>query len=197
MTQGPSYPASCSSLLCQLVPVTVKFVVYPIDRARILIQTQCAPGVIQGEAQFRGVWQSLKYVCQTEGWKSPWRGFATTCLRWAPYQCLNLAAFDFISGSVPAYSREKHPFSYFSSKLFIGALAGVGSAAVWGYPLDVVRQHLATHNAVKPASAVFVIQRIRREQGFLGFYRGFSAGCAGLAIFRAVQLGGWDIVKEW
>lgn len=183
-----------------LFPIAVKFAVYPIDRGRMLMQTQWAPGVEQRNLRLSGVWQSLREACKTEGYLSPWRGFATTCFRWGPYQCLNLAAKDFLASRLQAvrpYSREQQFSQYFASKFLVGATAGIASAALWGYPLDVIRQHLATHNAAQRASAIGVTRNVWRTQGMLGFYRGFGGGCAGLAIFRGVQLGGWDIVKEW
>lgn len=183
----------------QLLPVAAKFFVYPIDRARMSIQTQWAPAPdMKTVVQWNGVWaevfQSLRLFLE-KGQLQPWRGFGTTCLRWGPYQYLNLASKDKITRLAPCYSREQHWGKYFTTKLLVGASAGVFSALVWGYPLDVIRQHLATNSEKQEFR--YVVSRVWKNQGLRGFYRGFFGDCAGLAIFRGVQLGGWDVLKEW
>ena len=79
------------------------------------------------------------------------------------------------------------------SKVGSGALTGVGTAVVWAYPLDVMRQHLATKNSGSWRNAV---TDVRQKHGFKGFYRGFMMDAPGLMIFRGTQMGGWDLIKD-
>jgi len=168
----------------------------------MLLQTQWAPGAVPLDINlewhgFSSVLQRSTESLNIERLRAPWRGFGTTCLRWGPYQFLNLWTKDVLTNYVPISSHDQHRSVYFATKFIIGATAGVLSALVWGYPLDVIRQHLATHNAIKPALASNVILEVWQKHGMLGFYRGFLGDCTGLAIFRGVQLGGWDAVKDW
>ena len=57
-----------------------------------------------------------------------------------------------------------------------------------------MRQTLATKNSLtwqKTATDIY------GTYGIKGFYRGFTIDAPGLMIFRGVQLGGWDLVKDY
>ena len=124
---------------------------------------------------------------------SPWRGVTPTLVRWLPSQYLVLFLKDMLSGWLPNYSKEDSYGKYIAGKLGSGAATGIISALVWAYPLDVMRQQLATKNSGSWRSAA---SQIYAANGLQGFYRGFMIDAPGLMIFRGVQLGGWDLVKD-
>ena len=92
-----------------------------------------------------------------------------------------------------SYSKTDEYGKYFASKVGSGAATGVGTALVWAYPLDVMRQQLATKNAGTWRNAG---RTVLQEHGLRGFYRGFVMDAPGLMVFRGVQLGGWDLIKD-
>ena len=131
---------------------------------------------------------------KTEGsMLSPWRGVTPTLVRWLPSQYLVLFLKDMLSGWLPNYSKDNNYGKYIAGKVGSGAATGIVSAVVWAYPLDVMRQQLATKNSgswKRAASDIYA------ANGMQGFYRGFLIDAPGLMIFRGVQLGGWDLVKD-
>ena len=129
-----------------------------------------------------------------EGGFSAWKGMTPTLVRWFPSQYIHLFMKDVLSNAAPAYSKQDQYAQYFATKVGSGAATGVGTALVWAYPLDVMRQQLATKNAGTWRNAA---SQVVKEHGFRGFYRGFMMDAPGLMIFRGVQLGGWDLIKDF
>lgn len=174
----------------QLIPVGFKFALYPVERLRIALQTKhfASHGGQSVQQIFGGV--GLRSLPEL------WRGFGTTILRWFIYQQLNLFFKDRVSESMPKVSKEDGYAFYALTKVGAGAMAGLAAAAVWGYPLDVLRQELATSTRQGRGTAGDTLMAIYRERGLRGFYRGYMMDAPGLMMFRGVQLGGWDMVKE-
>ena len=125
---------------------------------------------------------------------SPWRGVTPTLVRWLPSQYLILFIKDFLSNSLPSYSKEDSYGKYITSKVGSGAATGIITALVWAYPLDVMRQQLAIKSS---GTLTTTAKQIYSAYGFKGFYRGFLIDSPGLMIFRGVQLGGWDLLKDF
>jgi len=174
----------------QLIPVGFKFALYPVERLRIGLQTRHF-------ASHGG--QTVQQIFGTVGLNTMpelWRGFGTTILRWFIYQQLNLYFKDKISDIAPKVSKDGNYAAYVVTKVGAGAAAGLAAAAIWGYPLDVVRQELATTTRQGRGSAAETVRAIFAERGLKGFYRGYLMDAPGLMMFRGVQLGGWDMVKE-
>ncbi|KAJ9443760.1 Mitochondrial ADP/ATP translocase, partial [Diplonema papillatum] len=128
-----------------------------------------------------------------EGFLSAWRGASPTIIRWLPSQYIVLFLKDYISAVIPSCKKQDGYGKYFANKVGSGAATGVINALIWAYPLDVVRQQLATKNTHTWRNAV---SSVYNAHGLRGFYRGFMMDAPGLMIFRGVQLGGWDLVKD-
>lgn len=174
----------------QLVPVGFKFALYPVERLRIALQTKHFAS--HGGQTVNQIFGAVRLNSLPE----LWRGFGTTILRWFIYQQLNLYFKDKFSDIFPKVTKDDGYAYYAVSKVGAGAAAGLAAAAVWGYPLDVVRQELATTTRQGRGSAADTVRAIYAERGLRGFYRGYLMDAPGLMIFRGVQLGGWDMVKE-
>ncbi|KAJ9457356.1 hypothetical protein DIPPA_15508 [Diplonema papillatum] len=175
----------------QSIPFGFKLLAYPVERIRLLMQTQHTNKTFESSS-----FSSLRHTAshmKTEGMLSPWRGCTPTIIRWFPSQYLVLFLKDSISDVFPTYNKKTEYTKYFCSKVGSGAATGVINAIVWAYPLDVVRQQLATKNALTWRNAV---TSIYQRHGLQGFYRGFVMDAPGLMLFRGVQLGGWDLVKD-
>eukprot|EP00754_Rhynchopus_humris_P014645 Rhum_TRINITY_DN14404_c5_g1::Rhum_TRINITY_DN14404_c5_g1_i1::g.87921::m.87921/K05863/SLC25A4S, ANT; solute carrier family 25 (mitochondrial adenine nucleotide translocator), member 4/5/6/31 len=178
--------------MVQAAPVGVKMALYPVERIRLLMQTQHLNSAYKGVA----LSSAAKTVGQMkiEGGFSAWKGMTPTLVRWFPSQYIHLFMKDVLSNAAPAYSKQDQYAKYFATKVGSGAATGVGTALVWAYPLDVMRQQLATKNAGTWRNAA---SQVVKEHGFRGFYRGFLMDAPGLMIFRGVQLGGWDLIKDF
>ena len=84
-------------------------------------------------------------------------------------------------------------YQYIGAKFISGAVTGLAASLLWSYPLDVIRQQVATREAATWRTSAY---RVYELHGVRGYYRGFLINTPGLMTFRAIQLGGWDLVKE-
>eukprot|EP01063_Lacrimia_lanifica_P024751 TRINITY_DN325_c0_g1_i3.p1 TRINITY_DN325_c0_g1~~TRINITY_DN325_c0_g1_i3.p1 ORF type:complete len:305 (+),score=129.26 TRINITY_DN325_c0_g1_i3:72-986(+) len=179
--------------LCQAVPCSVKLAAYPMERIRLLMQTQHTNTTF-GKVSFKSLAATVSHMKgEAQYFTAAWRGATPTLVRWGPSQYMHLFLKEHLSTKFPAYNKKDQYGMWMASKVASGAATGILVAAVWAYPFDVIRQQLATKNSGSWQNAgMEVYQRF----GMRGFYRGFMMDAPGLAIFRGVQLGGWDVVKD-
>eukprot|EP01060_Flectonema_neradi_P032656 TRINITY_DN5236_c4_g1_i2.p1 TRINITY_DN5236_c4_g1~~TRINITY_DN5236_c4_g1_i2.p1 ORF type:complete len:223 (+),score=34.18 TRINITY_DN5236_c4_g1_i2:122-790(+) len=173
-------------------PFTIKVAAYPVERIRLLMQTQHTNNSLNGSS-IRSLRGAVGHITTEGSLLAPWKGVTPTLVRWLPSQYLVLFLKDMLSGWLPNYNKEDSYMKYIGGKLGSGAATGIISALVWAYPLDVMRQQLATKNSGSWKAAA---SQIYAANGLRGFYRGFAIDAPGLMIFRGVQLGGWDLVKD-
>eukprot|EP01065_Artemidia_motanka_P014696 TRINITY_DN1853_c1_g1_i3.p1 TRINITY_DN1853_c1_g1~~TRINITY_DN1853_c1_g1_i3.p1 ORF type:complete len:319 (+),score=45.95 TRINITY_DN1853_c1_g1_i3:112-1068(+) len=175
----------------QSVPVVVKLILYPVDRVRVAWQTNRSG---QGGIRLNNLRSSPQDLLNQNGLIGVWRGFGTTLFRWYTYQNLCFCLKDTVAGVCPKYTRDT-PLLYFASKVGAGSAAGVAASLLWGYPLDVLKQRLATSRPDSGGLA-HTARQVYRDHSVAGFYRGFAVDIPGVVVFRGVQLGGWDAVRD-
>jgi solute carrier family 25 (adenine nucleotide translocator) protein 4/5/6/31 len=73
-----------------------KTVTAPIERVKLLIQTQAAnPRIVSGEVQaYSGMVSTVRRVCAEQGVGALWRGNVPNCIRFFPTQAFNFAFKD-------------------------------------------------------------------------------------------------------
>merc|ERR1712188_148094 len=100
----------------------VKTVMSPVERIKILMQTQDSnPKIISGEVpRYTGVADCGRRVAAEQGMKAFWRGNLVNCLRYAPQQGSALALNDAINNAMPKYDAKKEFWKSFGAKLFAG-----------------------------------------------------------------------------
>jgi hypothetical protein len=103
-----------------------------------------------------------------EGVAAFWRGNWASCLHRFPYSGITFLVQDRASELLSSYDYPKYAVDFTS-----GAIGG-GVAACMTYPLDVVRLRLSSQTGPKPTSCgiCHTIDRIARDQGPRGFYKG-------------------------
>ena len=93
----------------------------PIDRTKILLQTQFVNNALGSKTKYTGIFQTLQRIISEEGVHNLWRGNVVNCIRVAPY-----AATQFTS-----YAQYKRLLSKSDDeftvvrRLLCGGLAGV------------------------------------------------------------------------
>jgi len=165
--------------------------VAPIDRVKILLQTQ-AVAAGMGADKYGGVTGTLRKVVQEEGVKMLWRGNGTNCIRIMPYASLQFWSYDYYKGMI--MQNTVGDFGWFQ-RFQAGAMAGI-TAASMTYPLDLIRIRLATNR--DPAVAGFLSQgrSIVSEGGsFLALYKGFVPTLTSLGPFIAINFAVFDTIK--
>ena len=165
---------------------TARSFVAPIDRVKILMQTQQL--TTKDGKTYNSVAQSLRHIMQNEGILKLWRGNGVNCIRVFPY-----AATQFVS-----YDKYKHLLSFDDGsmtifrRLFAGALAG-GTATSLTHPLDVVRLRLSVQPELRGFGDAF--RSVYAEQGLKTFFKGYNATLLSLAPFIAINFATFDQLK--
>jgi len=177
----------------------VKTVMSPVERIKILMQTQDSnPKIISGEvARYSGVMDCGRRVAAEQGVAAFWRGNLVNCLRYAPQQGSALALNDVIKGAFPKYDSKKDFWKSMASNLTSGGCAGA-AANIICYPMDFARTRLASDvGGGKKAfnGIVDCIVKTVQNQGIGGLYRGIGPTVAGAFVYRAGQLGLYGQIK--
>src|SRR4051812_1930632 len=71
-----------------------KTAVAPIERVKLLLQTQDANAQIKGEKKYKGIIDVFVRVPKEEGFGAFWRGNLANVIRYFPTQALNFAFKD-------------------------------------------------------------------------------------------------------
>merc|ERR1711988_932218 len=171
----------------------VKTVMSPVERIKILMQTQDSnPKIISGEVpRYTGVADCGRRVAAEQGVKAFWRGNLVNCLRYAPQQGSALAFNDAIKRMMPKYNPKTDYYKDFGVKLFSGGAAG-GVANVVCYPFDFARTRLASDvgSGKKAFNGIAdCITKTIKQGGITGLYRGSAVTIAGAFVYRGGQLG--------
>jgi len=106
-----------------------KTVVAPIERVKLLLQTQDAnPRIKSGEIpRYTGIINCFSRVVAEQGLVSLWRGNFANVLRYFPTQAFNFAFKDTFKRMFPRYDPKKEFWQFFGTNLASGGLAGAAS----------------------------------------------------------------------
>ncbi|KAG2382753.1 hypothetical protein C9374_005333 [Naegleria lovaniensis] len=187
-------------LLGGLAGAIDKTVTAPIERVKLLIQTQDAnPMIRSGQVpRYTGIIDCFIRVAKNEGLIAFWRGNGTNVIRYFPTQAFNFAFKDSIKKLFPDYSSKTDFFKFFLVQMAAGGLAGAGSLCIV-YPLDYARTRLASdvgnHRDFKGLWDCLV-KTARGPSGFMGLYNGFGVSVAGIIPYRGVYFGLYDTLRE-
>jgi len=183
---------SRKQLICGgLAGVLSRTTVAPIDRVKILLQTQAVAAGMSSD-KYGGIAGTVRKVIQEEGVRMLWRGNTPNCIRILPYASLQFWSYDYYKGIILENRNRK--FGVFQ-RFQAGVLAGVTAASLT-YPLDLIRIRLATN--VDPAVAGFRSQArsiVKEEGSALALYKGFIPTVTSLAPFIAINFAIFDTIK--
>lgn len=178
-----------------------KTMVAPVDRIKLIIQTQdINPEVLSGKTmRYNGISDTFRRLVSEQGFRSMWRGNYTNVLRYFPTQACNLAFKDQIKLLFPHYNPEEQFGRFFLTQLLSGGIAG-STALLLVYPLDFARTRLASDVGTRQRQFTGItncLTRTVRQQGILAVYRGFGLSCAGIFVYRAAQFGLNDTISSF
>lgn len=185
--------------LSGIAAVTSKTVAAPIERVKLLIQTQDAmlkAGTLK--EPYTGVVNCAKRVLATEGVGPFWRGNLANCLRYFPTQALNFA----FKGKIKSFFKSSKTDGFatrLSKNVAAGGAAGALSLCVV-YSLDFARTRLASDLKGKDGKRQFngladVYKQILAQEGIRGLYRGFCVSCVGIIVYRGFYFGLYDTTE--
>jgi len=177
-----------------------KTVVAPIERVKLLLQTQDAnPKIRSGEIpRYTGIVNCFSRVSAEQGFWSLWRGNLANVIRYFPTQAFNFAFKDTFKNMFPNYSPKTQFWQFFGANMASGGLAGAASLFIV-YPLDFARTRLAA-DIGKGQSREFnglvdCVTKVAKNGGPLALYQGFGVSVQGIIVYRGAYFGLFDTAK--
>jgi len=177
-----------------------KTAVAPIERIKLLLQTQDANSKITGDKKYKGIVDCMVRVPKEEGFSAFWRGNLANVIRYFPTQALNFAFKDTYKKVFCPFNPKTDFWKFFFGNLASGGAAGATSLMVV-YPLDFARTRLAADVGKGAADRQFqglndCLSKIYKSDGLKGLYQGFGVSVLGIIIYRACYFGGYDTLKR-
>jgi solute carrier family 25 (adenine nucleotide translocator) protein 4/5/6/31 len=174
-----------------------KTIVAPIERVKLLIQTQDAnPRIASGEIpRYTGIVNCFTRVSKEQGMGAFWRGNLANVVRYFPTQAFNFAFKDFFKSIFPKYNMKTQFWPWFGCNMASGGLAGASSLLIV-YPLDFARTRLGA-DVGKGADREFnglvdCISKTMKKGGIFSLYQGFGISVAGIIVYRGAYFGFYD-----
>lgn len=174
-----------------------KTAVAPIERVKLLLQTQDANKKIQsGEAKrYTGIVDCFSRVAKEEGIGALWRGNLANVIRYFPTQALNFAFKDTYRNWFCPFNPKTEAVKYFFGSMLSGGAAGATSL-LFVYPLDFVRTRLAADigsgGQRQFNGTLDCLKKISATDGVKGLYQGFVISVWGIIFYRGVYFGMYD-----
>eukprot|EP00584_Thalassiosira_punctigera_P020231 CAMPEP_0172551568 /NCGR_PEP_ID=MMETSP1067-20121228/40079_1 /TAXON_ID=265564 ORGANISM="Thalassiosira punctigera, Strain Tpunct2005C2" /NCGR_SAMPLE_ID=MMETSP1067 /ASSEMBLY_ACC=CAM_ASM_000444 /LENGTH=359 /DNA_ID=CAMNT_0013339373 /DNA_START=149 /DNA_END=1225 /DNA_ORIENTATION=- len=161
-----------------------------------------------------GAWEFAKIVYREQGILAFWRGNTPNVIRQGGTSAMNFLLMDWYKKAISPLlvwslqlpsnrdHEKRQKRRVFLSSFLSGGLAG-GTVTTVLYPVEFVRTRLAmdvgkgTPDAPRlyPGGIRDVCLSIWRADGWRGLYQGYGIALAGVVLYRALHLGGYDAVK--
>jgi solute carrier family 25 (adenine nucleotide translocator) protein 4/5/6/31 len=174
-----------------------KTIVAPIERVKLLLQTQDShPKIKSGEmARYTGIVNCFARVSAEQGFWTLWRGNLANVIRYFPTQAFNFAFKDTFNNMFPRYHPQKEFWSFFAVNMASGGLAGAASLLIV-YPLDFARTRLAADLGKTGArefnGLVDCVMKVAKRGGPMALYQGFGVSVQGIIVYRGAYFGLYD-----
>jgi solute carrier family 25 (adenine nucleotide translocator) protein 4/5/6/31 len=177
-----------------------KTAVAPIERVKLLLQTQAANPNIPADKKYKGIVDVFLRVPKEEGFSAFWRGNLANVIRYFPTQALNFAFKDTYKKVFCPYNPKTDFWKFFMGNLASGGAAGATSL-MFVYPLDFARTRLAADVGKSASDRQFTglvdcLTKIQKSDGTKGLYQGFGVSVLGIIAYRACYFGGYDTAKR-
>ncbi|KAH0554841.1 mitochondrial coenzyme A transporter SLC25A42 [Cotesia glomerata] len=161
-----------------------KTTIAPLDRTKINFQ------ISKMQYSQRAAIDFLVRAYKNEGLLSLWRGNSATMIRIVPYSAIQFAAHEQWKRILNV--NGKNSSSVY--RLLAGSLAGVTSQSLT-YPLDLARARMAVTQKTEYKTLREVFVQIYKNEGFLAFYRGFTATILGVIPYAGCSFYTYDTLK--
>jgi len=171
----------------------VRTVTAPIDRVKLILQTQGANRQIIDTGRFyNGPRDCFKRVIKEEGLKALWVGNISNVIRFVPTQASTFAFKDWLR--VYKTDNNSNLVDELANNFILGGLSGALSLCCV-YPLDFARTRLAADIREEFKGMINCIVKVYKSDGFFGLYRGFGVSVIGIFIYRALHFGLFDTLS--
>ncbi|KAH7314856.1 hypothetical protein KP509_21G024200 [Ceratopteris richardii] len=176
-------------------------IVAPIERAKLLLQTQESNMAIRGgqHSRYTGMLDCILRIAREEGLPSLWRGNGISVLRYYPSVALNFSCKDLYRTILSGGHKSNDLLTAARYNFLAGGLAGC-TALVVVYPLDIAHTRLAAdmgRTEVRQFRGLLhFMKTIYKKDGLRGLYKGLPASLQGMIVHRSLYFGGFDTAKD-
>ncbi|GAV85666.1 Mito_carr domain-containing protein [Cephalotus follicularis] len=179
----------------------VHTIVAPIERAKLLLQTQESNLAIIGRnTRFKGMLDCIVRIVKEEGVLFLWRGNGSSVLRYYPSVAFNFSLKDLYRNILRNDNSQDGTFVSGASANFIAGAAAGCTTLILIYPLDIAHTRLAAdigRTEVRQFRGVYhFLTTIFKKDGIPGVYKGLPASLQGMVVHRGLYFGGFDTMKE-
>lgn len=129
-----------SFLLGGISGVIAKTVCAPIERVKLIMQTQLSNPQLVGKT-YKSMTDCFIRLPKEEGFLAFWRGNWANVVRYFPTQAFNFAFKDAYNRLFNPWNKKDNPLKWSLGNLLAGGLAGSSSMTIV-YPLDFARTRL-------------------------------------------------------
>ena len=176
-----------------------KTVVAPIERVKLILQTQDVSTQIAQDQKYKGIMDAFRRIPREQGVMSLWRGNTANIVRYFPTQALNFAFKDKYKKLFMRHKPNENFWLFFAENLACGGAAGATSL-LFVYPLDFARTRLAADVGSKTTRQFTglgnCISTIFKKDGARGLYQGFGVSVGGIIVYRGAFFGMYDTAKS-
>jgi solute carrier family 25 phosphate transporter 23/24/25/41 len=192
---------------------TARTFVAPIDRVKILMQTQhvvsAAPGgagaasAASAAPKYQSLSQSLRRIVAEEGVRKLWRGNGVNCIRVVPYSATQFVAYDKLKAGITEHLARNNGMGgglggqqfNILHRLACGAGAAVMATSLT-YPLDMVRLRLSVEPQLN-GFADSVRSILADGKGSpRAFFKGYVPTVCSITPFVAINFAAFDTCKS-
>lgn len=177
------------SLACGgMAGATAKTVIAPMDRVKILFQTDA-----QRRFSLNAAWRTGSGILREEGLTALWRGHGATLLRVVPYSAASYATFDIYKKGL----KDAFPNS---GDVLVRFLAGAGAgmtATGLTYPLDMLRARMAVRHASLAATQSYwqASTCLIRDEGARVIWSGLRPTLLGIVPYSGLSFCLFETIK--
>ncbi|KAJ9183591.1 hypothetical protein P3X46_007423 [Hevea brasiliensis] len=181
----------------------VHTIVAPIERAKLLLQTQESNLAIvgRGRRKFKGMIDCIVRTVREEGVLSLWRGNGSSVLRYYPSVALNFSLKDLYRNILRNGNHQDGHFLSGASANFIAGAAAGCTTLILIYPLDIAHTRLAAdigRTDVRQFRGIYhFLTTICKKEGIREFIEDFLHLCSMVEILSNDAKPELALWKRW
>jgi len=192
MEDGGSHDLLKSLIAGGLAGMAGKSVVAPLDRIKILMQTQ--------NVKYRqlGILESLGRILRDDGVGGLFRGNGVQMLRIFPYGAIQFASYESFKKLFDREQSSTNTTGRHWRKFVAGALAGTCGVTAT-FPLDTLRARLAFHSKSEEGYRGLgqTLRTIMSQEGGRGLYRGLMPSIIAIIPNSGLTFFYFETLKSW
>eukprot|EP00049_Salpingoeca_infusionum_P008981 m.148985 g.148985 ORF g.148985 m.148985 type:complete len:337 (+) comp14197_c0_seq4:455-1465(+) len=175
-----------------LTGLATRVILFPTQLVKTRLQVQ------KHTSLYNGTFDAFRKIVKFEGVRGLYKGFLPNTVSVLGGQ-LYITCYESIKSKTEPIIRN-----HFARNFFAGGVASMISQVVI-VPINVVSQRMMVHGQsisataprATPLSMTALISSIVKQEGWLGFYKGYGASVAAFAPTSGLWWATYDIVRRW